>query len=49
MPRQIDKGLAAGFFRYVTKPIDIAELMDAIDSALALAPIEADLITEPQP
>jgi signal transduction histidine kinase/ActR/RegA family two-component response regulator len=29
------KGIEAGFFRYVTKPIDIAALMEAIDSALA--------------
>jgi signal transduction histidine kinase len=35
MPRDIAKGLAQGFFRYVTKPIDIALLNDAIDGALA--------------
>jgi len=35
MPRDVAKGLAEGFFRYVTKPIDIASLNDAIDSALA--------------
>ena len=35
MPRDIAKGLAQGFFRYVTKPIDIAALDEAIDSALA--------------
>lgn len=34
MPREIAKGLAAGFFRYLTKPIDIAELSEAINSAL---------------
>lgn len=37
MPRDIEKGLAAGFFRYLTKPIKINELMDALDLALALA------------
>jgi CheY-like chemotaxis protein len=35
MPRDIAKGMAQGFFRYVTKPIDIAALDEAIDSALA--------------
>ena len=37
MPRDIAKGLAQGFFRYVTKPIDIAALDEAIESALALS------------
>jgi signal transduction histidine kinase/CheY-like chemotaxis protein len=36
MPREIAKGLAAGFFRYITKPIDITELSEAINSALHL-------------
>ncbi|MBT9569155.1 MAG: PAS domain S-box protein [Thiobacillus sp.] len=34
MPRDISKGLAAGFFRYLTKPIKIDEFMKALDSAL---------------
>ena len=34
VPRDIEKGMAAGFFRYLTKPIQIVEFMDAIDSAL---------------
>ncbi len=37
MPRDIERGLAAGFFRYLTKPIRVAEFMDALDTALALA------------
>jgi signal transduction histidine kinase/AmiR/NasT family two-component response regulator len=37
MPRDIAQGLAAGFFRYVTKPIRVDELNGAIDSALAEA------------
>ena len=37
MPSAIDAGLAAGFFRYLTKPIDVAALNDAVDSALASA------------
>jgi PAS domain S-box-containing protein len=35
MPHDVKAGLAAGFFRYITKPIDIDELLDAINSALA--------------
>jgi signal transduction histidine kinase/ActR/RegA family two-component response regulator len=35
MPGDIEHGLAAGFFRYLTKPLDIARFNDAIDSALA--------------
>jgi PAS domain S-box-containing protein len=37
MPRDIAKGLAAGFFRYLTKPIKVAEFMDTLDMALAYA------------
>ncbi|MDP2004239.1 MAG: ATP-binding protein [Rubrivivax sp.] len=36
MPRDIAKGLAAGFFRYVTKPIRVDEFMATLDLALAL-------------
>jgi signal transduction histidine kinase/ActR/RegA family two-component response regulator len=37
MPRDIEKGLQAGFFRYLTKPIKVDEFMDALDVALDLA------------
>ncbi len=37
MPHDIAKGLAAGFFRYLTKPIKLDELMQALDAALAVA------------
>jgi len=37
MPRDIEKGLQAGFFRYLTKPIKVAEFMDTLDTALELA------------
>ncbi|MBK8792708.1 MAG: PAS domain S-box protein [Holophaga sp.] len=36
MPRDIEKGLEAGFFRYITKPIMVAEFMDALELALSL-------------
>ncbi|WP_236635388.1 ATP-binding protein [Rhodoferax sp. TS-BS-61-7] len=37
MPRDIEKGTEAGFFRYLTKPIKIAEFMEALDQTLELA------------
>ncbi|MDB6033487.1 MAG: sensor hybrid histidine kinase [Verrucomicrobiales bacterium] len=36
MARDFEKGLEAGFFRYLTKPIKIKELMDALNAALNL-------------
>jgi CheY-like chemotaxis protein len=35
MARDIERGLASGFFRYLTKPIDIDEFAGAIDGTLA--------------
>jgi PAS domain S-box-containing protein len=37
MPRDIEKGLQAGFFRYLTKPIKIDEFMHTLDAALEFA------------
>jgi CheY-like chemotaxis protein len=37
MPRDIEKGLQAGFFRYLTKPIKVDEFMDTLDVALESA------------
>ena len=34
MPHDITKALAAGFFKYVTKPIKVDRLLDALDVAL---------------
>ncbi len=34
MPRDIEKGLRAGFFRYLTKPIKVGEFMATLDLAL---------------
>jgi len=31
MPRDIERGMEAGFFRYLTKPIRLAEFMDTLD------------------
>jgi PAS domain S-box-containing protein len=37
MPRDIKKGLKAGFFHYLTKPIKVNEFMGALDGALEFA------------
>jgi CheY-like chemotaxis protein len=37
MAGDVSRGLASGFFRYVTKPIDMARLNEAVDAALAAA------------
>ena len=41
MPRDIEKGLEAGFFRYLTKPIRVNEFMQTLDVALEFARQEA--------
>jgi len=38
MPRDIERGLAAGFHRYLTKPIDIDKFTEAINSTLDQPP-----------
>ena len=37
MPHDIERGLEAGFFRYLTKPIKINEFMETLDVALKFA------------
>jgi signal transduction histidine kinase/CheY-like chemotaxis protein len=37
VPRDIQKGLEAGFFNYLTKPIKVVQLMEAVDAALQVA------------
>jgi len=42
MPRDIEKGLKAGFFRYLTKPIKVTEFMDTLNLALEAAMTTSD-------
>ena len=42
MPRDIEKGLEAGFFSYLTKPIKVDEFMQALDLALLFAKSEIE-------
>jgi PAS domain S-box-containing protein len=37
MPHDVVKGLEAGFFRYLTKPIKVNEFMDTLDEAMKFA------------
>ena len=37
MPHDIEKGLQAGFFRYLTKPIKVNEFMNTLDVAMEFA------------
>ena len=42
VPRDIEKGLEAGFFNYLTKPIKVNEFMDSLDVALIFAQSTAE-------
>jgi CheY-like chemotaxis protein len=48
MPRDIKKGLEAGFCRYLTKPIKVDEFMAALDMALELAQKGSDSAVTPK-
>jgi CheY-like chemotaxis protein len=37
IPRDVAKGLEAGFFRYITKPIKLKEFMDTVNAAMEFA------------
>jgi PAS domain S-box-containing protein len=37
MPRDIKRGMEAGFFSYLTKPIEVREFMETLDEALEFA------------
>ena len=41
IPRDIEKGLEAGFFNYLTKPIKVHQFMDALDVVLKFAKTES--------
>jgi signal transduction histidine kinase/CheY-like chemotaxis protein len=52
MPRDIAKGLEAGFFRYLTKPIRVKEFMDTLNEAMEFAeltPRQSANAPQPQP
>jgi len=45
MPLEVEKGLKAGFFRYITKPIKVDEFMAALNVALEFADTHSARIT----
>lgn len=47
IPRDIAKGLQAGFFRYLTKPIKVDEFMATVDLALQFAATKSSSPQEP--
>jgi PAS domain S-box-containing protein len=42
MPLDVERGLKAGFFRYITKPIKVNEIMEALNVALEFAGKNSD-------
>jgi PAS domain S-box-containing protein len=46
MPRDIETGIQAGFFRYLTKPINVREFMETIDIVLEHAEKPAEALVE---
>jgi CheY-like chemotaxis protein len=46
IPRDIEKGLEAGFFRYLTKPINVAEFMDTLEITLKHAKMETAIAAD---
>jgi signal transduction histidine kinase/CheY-like chemotaxis protein len=46
VPRGIQRGMEAGFFNYITKPIKVGQLMDAIDAALAVSSLPKGMDTQ---
>jgi PAS domain S-box-containing protein len=49
MPRDIERGLQAGFFRYLTKPIKVLEFLETLDIALRLAESTGARAVQPEP
>jgi CheY-like chemotaxis protein len=43
IPSDIEKGLEAGFFRYLTKPIKVNQFLETLDMVLKYAKTEAAL------
>ncbi len=49
IPHDIEKGLEAGFFRYLTKPIKLNEFMDTLDVALKFSETKSTRATFKEP
>jgi CheY-like chemotaxis protein len=49
VPRDVERGLEAGFFDYITKPIVVGKFMEALDSALDFAHLGAGAVVPMEP
>ena len=49
MPRAIEKGLAAGFFQYLTKPLKVDEFMVTLDLAIKFAKTKVAIAVKKEP
>jgi signal transduction histidine kinase/ActR/RegA family two-component response regulator len=49
IPRDIEKGLEAGFFQYLTKPVRVNEFMETLDGALEHAKVRSGRARQEQP
>ncbi len=49
MPRDVERGLAAGFFRYITKPIKVEDFLATLDVALNFLATGVDTRAVPPP
>jgi PAS domain S-box-containing protein len=49
VPRDIERGLEAGFFDYITKPIVVGKFMEALDAALDFAHLGAGPVAPKEP
>jgi len=46
VPHDIERGLEAGFFRYLTKPIKVNEFMHTLELAMKLAESQSARMAE---
>ena len=49
VPRDIERGMEAGFFNYITKPIKVGQFMDALNEALKFSTAEAMIKSVKEP
>lgn len=49
MPSDVERGLAAGFYRYVTKPLDVKDFLSAVEEALQSRHAASDDDADPSP
>ena len=48
MPHDVERGMQAGFFRYLTKPVKVAEFMNTLDQALQLSQVHRAIADKKQ-